>query len=67
MAFERRACWHLGLLVEPAGVVAVTWSASSLSCPWPCLSPWGDLYLLTPPISVLVVLGFAATWWLALA
>ncbi|MGW5258729.1 amino acid permease [Streptomyces sp. NPDC004012] len=66
-SFERGP-WHLGRWSQAIGVVSVVWVAViTVLFMLPQVSPvtWGTFNYA--PVAVLVVLGFAATWWLASA
>jgi amino acid transporter len=66
-AFERGP-WHLGRWSQVIGVVAVTWvGVITVLFMLPQVSPVTWETFNYAPIAVLVVLGFAATWWLASA
>lgn len=65
--FERGP-WHLGRWSRPIGVVAVIWVAFiTVLFMLPQVSPVTVDTFNYAPIAVLVVLGFAATWWFASA
>ncbi|MFF6955739.1 amino acid permease [Streptomyces sp. NPDC008317] len=60
--------WHLGRWSRPIGVVAVAWVALiTVLFMLPQLSPITWKTFNYAPIAVLVVLGFATTWWLVSA
>ncbi|MBO0918849.1 amino acid permease, partial [Streptomyces laculatispora] len=60
--------WHLGRWSRPIGIVAVVWVAViTVLFMLPQVSPVTWETFNYAPIAVLVVLGFAATWWLASA
>lgn len=66
-AFERGP-WHLGRWSRPIGVIAVTWVALiTVLFMLPQVSPVTVRDFNYAPVAVLVVLGFAGTWWLASA
>jgi amino acid transporter len=66
-AFERGP-WHLGRWSGVVGVVAVTWvGVITVLFMLPQVSPVTWETFNYAPVAVLVVLGFAATWWLASA
>ncbi|MDX2811971.1 amino acid permease [Streptomyces sp. PA03-5A] len=61
--FERGP-WHLGRWSRPIGVIAVTWVVFiTVLFMLPQVSPVTVDTFNYAPIAVLVVLGFAATWW----
>ncbi|MFF7675283.1 amino acid permease [Actinacidiphila glaucinigra] len=61
--FERGP-WHLGRLSRPIGVIAVSWVVFiTVLFMLPQVSPVTVDTFNYAPIAVLVVLGFAATWW----
>jgi hypothetical protein len=65
--FERGP-WHLGRLGRPIGAVAVTWVVViTVLFMLPTTSPVTAASFNYTPIAVLVVLGFAGTWWLVSA
>jgi amino acid permease (GABA permease) len=65
--FERGP-WHLGRWSRPIGVIAVVWVAFiTVLFMLPQVSPVTVDTFNYAPIAVLVVLGFAATWWLVSA
>ncbi|WP_328537963.1 amino acid permease [Streptomyces sp. NBC_00344] len=64
----RRGPWHLGKWSRPIGIVAVAWVVViTVLFMLPQVSPvtWGTFNYA--PVAVLVVLGFAAAWWLGSA
>ncbi|MEU5438167.1 amino acid permease [Streptomyces sp. NPDC020719] len=66
-AFERGP-WHLGRWSRPVGVVAVAWVALiTVLFMLPQVSPVTTKNFNYAPVAVLVVLGFAAVWWVASA
>lgn len=66
-AFDRGP-WHLGRWSRPIGIVAVAWVGFiTVLFMLPQVSPVTVDTFNYAPIAVLVVLGFAATWWLASA
>ncbi|MET8558060.1 amino acid permease [Streptomyces sp. NPDC004959] len=63
-----RGPWHLGRWSRPVGIAAVTWVlVITLLFMLPQVSPVTVETFNYAPVAVLVVLGFAATWWLASA
>ena len=65
--FERGP-WHLGRWSRPVGVVAVAWVVFiSVLFMLPTTSPVEAGTFNYTPVAVLVVLGFAGTWWLVSA
>ncbi|MFD7921213.1 amino acid permease [Streptomyces sp. NPDC059740] len=65
--FERGP-WHLGRWSRPVGVVAVAWVAViTVLFMLPQVSPVTWRTFNYAPVAVLVVLGFAALWWMASA
>jgi amino acid permease (GABA permease) len=65
--FERGP-WHLGRWSRPVGVVAVAWTVViSVLFMLPTTSPVTATSFNYTPIAVVLVLGFAGTWWLASA
>lgn len=61
--FERGP-WHLGRWSRPIGVIAVSWVVFiTVLFMLPQVSPVTVDTFNYAPIAVLVVLGFAATWW----
>jgi hypothetical protein len=66
-AFERGP-WHLGRWSQVIGVVSVVWvGVITVLFMLPQVSPVTWETFNYAPVAVLVVLGFAATWWLASA
>ncbi|WP_371484306.1 amino acid permease [Kitasatospora sp. NBC_00315] len=66
-AFERGP-WHLGRWSRPIGVVAVGWTALiTVLFMLPTVSPVTAVSFNYTPVAVLVVLGFAGSWWLVSA
>jgi amino acid transporter len=66
-AFERGP-WHLGRWGRPIGTLAVTWVAViTVLFMLPTTSPVTVQSFNYTPVAVLVVLGFAGTWWLVSA
>jgi amino acid transporter len=66
-AFERGP-WHLGRWSRAIGVVAVGWvGVITVLFMLPQVSPVTPETFNYAPVAVLVVLGFAATWWVASA
>ncbi|MEV7345486.1 amino acid permease [Streptomyces sp. NPDC093544] len=66
-AFERGP-WHLGRWSRPIGIVSVLWVvAITILFMLPQVSPVTWETFNYAPVAVLVVLGFATTWWLASA
>ncbi|MFF3562056.1 amino acid permease [Streptomyces sp. NPDC002574] len=66
-AFDRGP-WHLGRWSRPIGILAVVWVAFiTVLFMLPQVSPVTVDTFNYAPIAVLVVLGFAATWWFASA
>jgi amino acid permease (GABA permease) len=62
-AFERGP-WHLGRWSRPIGVLAVVWVVViTVLFMLPQVSPVTSDSFNYAPVAVLVVLGFAATWW----
>ncbi|MEV1035079.1 amino acid permease [Streptomyces sp. NPDC050204] len=60
--------WHLGRWSRPIGIVAVAWVVIiTVLFMLPQISPVTWETFNYAPVAVLVVLGFAATWWLASA
>lgn len=60
--------WHLGRWSRPIGIVAVVWVAViTVLFMLPQVSPVTWETFNYAPVAVLVVLGFAATWWFASA
>jgi amino acid permease (GABA permease) len=65
--FERGP-WHLGRWSRPVGVVAVAWTmVISVLFMLPTTSPVTATSFNYTPIAVVLVLGFAGTWWLVSA
>ncbi|MFG2635629.1 amino acid permease [Streptomyces sp. NPDC048362] len=63
-----RGPWHLGRWSQRIGVVSVLWVAAiTILFMLPQVSPVTWKTFNYAPVAVLVVLGFAATWWLASA
>jgi amino acid transporter len=63
-----RGPWHLGKWSKPVGVVAVIWVVFiTVLFMLPQASPVTAKTFNYTPIAVLVVLGFAGTWWLVSA
>ncbi|NEA73243.1 amino acid permease [Streptomyces sp. SID13588] len=66
-AFERGP-WHLGRWSRPIGIFALGWVALiTVLFMLPQVSPVTAKSFNYAPVAVLVVLGFAATWWLVSA
>ncbi len=65
--FERGP-WHLGRWSRPVGVIAVAWTlVISVLFMLPTNSPVTAANFNYTPLAVLLVLGFAGTWWLVSA
>lgn len=64
----QRGPWHLGRWSRPIGVIAVGWVVViTILFMLPQVSPVTWETFNYAPVAVLVVLGFAAAWWLASA
>jgi amino acid transporter len=64
----QRGPWHLGKWSKPIGVVAVAWVIFiTVLFMLPQVSPVTAQTFNYTPIAVLVVLGFAGTWWVVSA